>query len=253
MATSRVETFTRKASWEQASLESGGYEETDLVSTLTARAAEERPWTQVIESAYVQGREMELIHALQTVVSFLKNPETLDVADVGGGNGYMAAIARHRMHFQRFQWTIFESKAVSDSYQRFESESEILWMENVERNFDRVVDIAIVSCTMHYLSEPHALLNFLSTKSQYLLLMRVPLVDEPEDIPTIQSPNDGIYAQVNAHWPAWFLSRTRFDATLKEVGDVVFRWFTNEVWQFEGEPILLEGVLLRTKAARSPA
>jgi hypothetical protein len=84
MATSRGETFTRKASWEQASLESGGYEETDLVSTLTARAAEERPWTQVIESAYVQGREMELIHALQTVVSFLKNPETLDVADVGG-------------------------------------------------------------------------------------------------------------------------------------------------------------------------
>ena len=91
------------------------------------------------------------------------------------------------------------------------------------------------------------------TRREELILMRVPLVDEPEDIPTIQSPNDGIYAQVNAHWPAWFLSRTRFDATLKEVGDVVFRWFTNEVWQFEGRPILLEGVLLRTKAARSPA
>lgn len=252
MATSEGEIFSRKANWEQARQESQGYEETDLVSTLTARAEVERPWAQVDGGAYVQARELELINALQMVVSLSKNPETLDVADVGGGNGYMASMARQRMQFQRFQWTIFESKAVSDSYQRFESESEVFWRENDEQYFDRVFDVAIISCTLHYLSEPQALLDFLSEKSQYLLLMRVPLVDEPEDIPTIQHPVDGIYASVNAHWPAWFLSRTRFDASLKEVGDVVFRWTTpTEVWQFEGEPIILEGVLLRTKAARS--
>ncbi len=76
--------------------------------------------------------------------------------------------------------------------------------------------------------------------------MRLPLVDDLEDIPTIQRPNDGVYAAVNAQWPAWFLSRTRFDACLKEVGDVVFRWTTpTEVWQFEGKPIIFEGVLLK--------
>ena len=132
MATSRGDTFFRKANWEQALLESQGYEEADLVSTLTARAEVERPWAQVNGGAYVQARELELINALQLVVSLSKNPETLDVADVGG-NGYMAAMARQRMRFQRFQWTIFESKAVSDSYQQFESESELFWMENDEQ------------------------------------------------------------------------------------------------------------------------
>jgi len=82
--------------------------------------------------------------------------------------------------------------------------------------------------------------------------MRVPLVDEAKDIPTVQRPAGGLYASVNAQWPAWFLSRARFDACLKEVGDVVFRWTTpTEVWQFEGEQIILEGVLLKTKADRS--
>jgi len=84
MATSRGETFFRTANWEQARQESEGYEETDLVSTLTARAEVERPWAQVNGSAYVQARELELINALQMVVSLSKNPETLDVADVGG-------------------------------------------------------------------------------------------------------------------------------------------------------------------------
>jgi len=84
MATSRGETFFRKANWEQALLESQGYEEADLVSTLTARAEVERPWAQVNRGAYVQARELELINALQMVVSLSKNPETLDVADVGG-------------------------------------------------------------------------------------------------------------------------------------------------------------------------
>jgi hypothetical protein len=56
MAPSQNETFFCKANWEQDRLESGGYEETDLVSTLTARATEERPWTQGIGSAYVQAR-----------------------------------------------------------------------------------------------------------------------------------------------------------------------------------------------------
>lgn len=73
-------------------------------------------------------------------------------------------MARQRMQLQRFPWTIFESKAVSDSYQRFESESELLWMENVEQNFHSVLDVAIVSCTLQYLTDPHALLNLLSKK-----------------------------------------------------------------------------------------
>jgi len=160
----------------------------------------------------------------------------------------MAVTARQFMPFLQFRWTIFESSAIANSYRRFEPEAALFWKENNEQYFDQVFDVAIISCTLHYLTEPQTLLNFLSTKSRYLLIMRLPLVDDPEDIPTIQRPSDGIYATVNAQWPAWFLSRSRFDDCLKEVGDVIFRWTTpTEIWQFEGEPIMLEGVLLKTK------
>jgi hypothetical protein len=82
--------------------------------------------------------------------------------------------------------------------------------------------------------------------------MRVPLVSEAEDIPTIQKSMEGLYASVNAQWPAWFLPRARFDTYLKEVSDVLFRWTTpTEVWKFEGEKITPEGVLLKTKVDRS--
>jgi len=248
MASSRNETFFGKANWEQAQHESQGYEAIDLVTALTTRAELDHPWSQIKDRLYLQAREIELLNALQTIALLSGNSQILDVADVGGGNGYMAAVARQFMPSLQFPWTVFESGSVANSYQRFEPEADIFWKENSEQNFDHVFDVAIISCALHYIPEPHTLLNFLSTTSRYLLLMRLPLVDDPADIPTIQRPSDGLYATVNAQWPAWFLSRSRFDDCLEEVGDVIFRWTTpTEVWQFEGEPIMLEGVLLKTK------
>ena len=247
------ETFIRKTSWFEAQKQSQGYEDATLIEALASAAVTQRPWERDINCVYMQAREMELLNALQMVGAYSSHPRTLDVADIGGGNGYMAGLARKFMPTQRLQWTIFESKSVSDAYHVLEDESDIVWRENTELNFDRIFDVAIASCVLNYVSKPLELLNFLSTTSRYLLLMRLPLIDEPGDIPTVQKPNEGIYAKANSSWPAWFLSRARFENFLLSSGEIILRWNTpTEVWQFEGKPIMLEGLLLRSKNVPLP-
>ena len=242
------ETFIRKTSWFEAQKQSQGYEDASLVEALSNAAATQRPWERSINCGYVQAREIELLNALQMVASLSSHTRILDVADVGGGNGYMAGLARRFMPAQQLQWTIFESKSVSDAYRVLEEESNISWRENTELNYDRIFDVAIASCVLNYVQKPLELLNFLATKSRFLLLMRLPLIDDSDHIPTVQKPNDGIYAKVNSSWPAWFLSRARLDNCLRNSGEIIFRWTTpTEVWQFEGKPIILEGLLLRSR------
>jgi len=251
MAMSRGETFFRRSSWEQAQNESTGYEEPDLVAALTGRAQLERSWEKVNEKFYLQAREIELLNALQMVALLSGSPKTLDVADVGGGNGYMAAVARQYMTMQQFQWTVFESNAIANAYQSLEPE-DVSWRENRVQNYDHQFDVGVVSCALNYFARPYDQLEFLSTRNRYLIAMRLPLVPEIEDIATIQRPDEGIYSTVSAQWPSWFLSSFRLDACLARIGEVLYRWSSpTEIWQFEGKPIMLEGVLLRTHEDRT--
>lgn len=76
--------------------------------------------------------------------------------------------------------------------------------------------------------------------------MRLPLIKSNKDVITRQTFNEGIYKKANASFPAWFFSEKNFITYIEGIGEIIYRWKTpTEVWRFEDEDIVLEGMLVR--------
>jgi len=112
VANSTLNEFTIYPSWDEACRISTGYQDPELVLRLAERLASEPPWrTRIADDKYVDPRSLELLFVLQLAVGSSRSQ--VRVADVGGGNGYMAVIAQRSLGYLKWDWTVFESAAIA--------------------------------------------------------------------------------------------------------------------------------------------
>lgn len=191
MAHSTENEFTVCETWEQAVQLSGGYEDPNLVSNLASQLQSRVPWEMDRKSdKYLDERSLQLLCALQLVAAHV-GPE-IRVADIGGGNGYMAYITRQQLGHCYWDWTVFESPAIADEYGNFESEAAIKWRRNSVEEYDSNYDVAILSCSLQYIKDPYSLLITAAARSRYILILRLPLVSDSDmDLCSVQRPQGG--------------------------------------------------------------
>jgi putative methyltransferase (TIGR04325 family) len=244
MATTHQETFFRCKSYQEAQKQSLGYEEDSLVDNLVANINENPPWRIENNDFYIEHRQLELLNALMRIICENKF-NSLKVADVGGGNGYLSITAKENLPMIAWDWTVFESDKVAISYVQFEKDSGIKWQKSSSNIADNY-DIGLFSCTLQYLESPFHVLRKFSSKCKYLILMRIPFIGENNHIITKQIFTEGVYQEVNASWPAWFFSKNKFYSEIEQIGEVIYKWKTpTEILYFEGKDVMLEGVLVR--------
>ena len=78
------------------------------------------------------------------------------------------------------------------------------------------------------------------------MILRIPLIDSKDDIPAVQSGINNLGVEVSV--PYWFLSQTKLDNHLKKLGDIILKWEQREeIVEFEGQSIAMQGRLIRTK------
>lgn len=243
--------FTLYGTWEDAMHHSSGYEDPDLVSNLAAQFRTQEPWRKERAAGrYLDTRSLEFLFALQIAIANVG--PAVRVADIGGGNGYMAYLARQELDSFQWDWTVFESPAIAAQYGVFESEAGLKWRPNsLEGGLSAEYDVGLLSCTLQYVADPYALLELAASHSHYLLIMRLPLVSTGnQDLCSVQRPRGGVYEESQASWPCWFFSRTRFDAAIEALGEVICRWVTtSETVVVLGENIPFEGLLVRTRSS----
>ena len=248
MAHSGENEFTACETWQQAVQISIGYEDPHLVSNLVSQLRNHSPWKMDRSSdKYLDERSLQLLYALQLVAAHV-GPE-IRVADIGGGNGYMAYSAKQQLGYIHWDWTVFESPTVAAAYRIFESEASIKWRPNLAEEYSSNYDVAILSCVLQYIEDPYSLLEATASRSQYVLILRLPLVSFSDtDLCSVQRPQGGVYEESRASWPCWFFSRSRFEAAIAPLGEVVLRWVTtSETVIVRGATIPLEGLLIRTR------
>lgn len=177
------------------------------------------PWSQSFpenrHTIKVSERELILIFLFLYAINRLGKNE-ITVMDIGGGNGYMAYCIRRHFPNIKFVWVIAESESMADAYTQFESDAQIKWIPsgNIETNYD----IVLISCTLQYLETPKIILDNAFKQCEYLILMRVPLIDGPRDVITVQKTLQGESGNLHASWPCWFFSEESIFATLDEQG-----------------------------------
>ncbi len=246
--------FTACKSWEQAVQLSSGYEDPHLVSNLASQLRKQMPWKMDRSSdKYLDERNLQLLNALQLVAAHV-GPE-IRVADIGGGNGYTAYSARKQLGHFHWDWTVFESPACAAEYGIFESEAGVKWRPNLAKEYGSNYDVAILSCTLQYIEDPYSLLKTTASRSQFILIMRLPLVSDTDtDLCSVQRPRGGVYEDSQASWPSWFFSRSRFEAAIAPLGEVVLGWVTkSETVTLNGKTYPFEGLLIRTEFGQEQA
>ena len=98
------------------------------------------------------------------------------------------------------------------------------------------VNVIFSSGVLQYLPDPYGWLKrFAETDIPWLLIDRMPFIDEDSDRLTVQYVPPSIY---HASYPAWFFSRNRFDAEVVQLGYKVEARFkaldAMEIGRFEG-------------------
>ena len=245
MATTSSETFFRSKDYQEAINKSSGYENSNLIEKLVENNKNNPPWKEKEGNLYIEHRQLELCTALMWVIC--KNKYTdIKISDVGGGNGYLFFSSKKNIPGINWNWTVFESDAVALAYAQFEEESGIKWQSSniqIKKNSE----VALFSCTLQYLKSPLKELKKYALHHKYLIITRVPFINEDSHIITRQTfPDGGEYQDKNTSWPAWFFSKEKFLAEICKIGDIVYQWKTpSEVLLFEGENIIMEGMLIR--------
>ncbi len=243
MATTSQETFFRCVDYQDAKTQSKGYEDTNLIKGLVLNNKKNPPWKQK-HNDYIKHRQLELLSAVMRILCENKYT-TIKIADIGGGNGYLSVVIKKQLPMVNFDWIVFESNQIVLSYVQFEEESKLKWRSS-SLNFIDSYEIGLFSCTLQYLEEPFEILRKFSSKCRYLIIMRIPFIDEVHNVITKQVFLDGIYKDSKSSWPAWFFSKDKFYSEIKQIGQVIYKWKTpSEVLLFEGKNIVMEGVLIR--------
>jgi putative methyltransferase (TIGR04325 family) len=245
MATTTKETFFRCKNYEEAQYQTCGYESSNLIERLVDNNKNNPPWKDGDNDLYIEHRQLELLSALMRIVCENKYTD-IKVSDIGGGNGYLSVFVKKQLTMINWEWTIFESDKVALHYSQFEDESGIKWRSS-NSQITSYSEVALFSCTLQYLKSPLEVLRKYALHHKYLIITRVPFISQDSHVITRQTfPDGGEYQDKNTSWPAWFFSKEKFLGEICKIGDIVYQWKTpSEVLLFEGENIIMEGLLIR--------
>jgi len=250
MATTNQELFHRVDSWEDALRLSKGYEDPKLINSYVDSLLKDPPWKDR-DSLYFTNREIELICAFQRILAvgtpFSRLDEKVRVLDIGGGNGYLGVSLRRMLPEVFWEWIVIESNACASAYSKFENNVNIKWASIDSFDWTHSSNIGLFSCSLQYFEAPEQILRQIAANCEFLVLMRLPIVDTASHILTTQSFCEGLHQVPDASWPHWFFSRVCLLDLITEVGDIIYQWKTpTESYLFEGNRIVLEGLLINT-------
>lgn len=108
-------------------------------------------------------------------------------------------------------------------------------------------DLVLASGAIQYVRDPYACIAELQDLgSSWLIVDRLPLIETPRDRLTVQDAK-GVY---DARYPAWFLSRDRFEAVWAG-WQRLLDWMLDAPGNLDGEPIPQRGYVFRRIPDRS--
>lgn len=213
------------ASWQVASISSGGYDADDILEKCHSavmkvklgEAAYERDSVLFDNVQYSWG----LLAGLQ--LSAARNAGRLSVMDFGGSLG--STYFQNRAFLERLnfsEWNIVEQpNFVRLGRTDFQDESLHFYESITDCVSERKPNVAVISGSLQYLPEPHALLGeIIRHDFDVVILDRTPFIVGDRDLLTVQKVPASIYC---ASYPSWFFSRSALESHFDDKYELVAR------------------------------
>lgn len=241
--------MTAHNSWESAEASSHGYEETALVERMAEKLRLGIPsrlatLKSLVPLGHLNVRQQHLFTAWALTVGSFPN---VNVADVGGGNGYYYDFLSQAFgHNQRLSYLVFESDEIAGAYSRVGKLLPFQFCSSSDEAQKLISEFHLVICSgvLHYLEYPHKELG--SYSSEYAVIMRLPLIPGEQDefyVQNIQSPDYG-----TASWPIRLFSRAKFMAEIMERWTIIASMEDpEESFPHNGERLSMSTYVLKRK------
>jgi putative methyltransferase (TIGR04325 family) len=224
MADLGAEDFKEVDSWGEATANSLGYSDQDLVSRMTEKfklgvSHRLAGFAGDGDLGRLSARELHLLTAWSLTV---RGRSRVSVVDVGGGNGYFYDTV-HKAHggFQEIDWLVLESEAFATAYEEAKGGLPLRFAASgtSESSSEKVeiFDLSIFSCVLQYLEEPFLELH--KHRSRFALIMRLPILNEDGDRFFVQHVKSQDYGE--ASWPMRIFSKSKFEESLSSQWEVV--------------------------------
>lgn len=216
--------LTKVRSLEEAQKHSKSYQDLELVKNLAdqfqdmnaSRLKKLNSLQSSISAASIRKNHLLLGFLMST------NQLAINIADIGGGNGYMRDWVYGIVENEKLSWTVYESKGICSSYNTYEENLNLKFIPLEEFNPTRDLDLTILSCVLQYLSNWEEILEKVLNNSKNVLIMRTPIIESSEDEYFIQTNNDDIYGKSKSSWPFIMFSKSKFEAIISDKMSIRF-------------------------------
>ena len=105
--------------WAEALTKSKGYQDSALAEDFLEQFISDLPLRMLNNNSKVPFSEKFSLRRIQLLFGFLtavKNKKDVNIADVGGGNGYMYDWIKQAKIGINLNWTVYESKNMAENY-----------------------------------------------------------------------------------------------------------------------------------------
>jgi putative methyltransferase (TIGR04325 family) len=232
--------------WDKAAAACDGYENQIIVSSYIQSFINE---VQIKPSdllpVTITDRQVRYLNAIQYAAkhrSPLKG--NLQILDFGGAYGNHFPVIKQFLGKDLSRYVICESAAVSEAFNDFNT-NELMWTDDLTQFAADSFDVVFSSCALPYVSEPEKYLKDLTRLGKWIVLDRLPILDEENSI--IFKQNVRTMGGKSISYPAWYFSETKLKNEFRELNlNVEFEWSVPEDRPFvNGKRNSYRGYLLK--------
>ncbi len=249
-------------SWADAVSISKGYQDSEVIQDLTNQfrnSVNNRIKKYKSGPINLSVRRLHLLAAWSYLVARSTN-RVITVSDIGGGNGYMYDwITAHqgvRLEVEdvsdaplEINWNVFESKEIADAYQANKGNLKVNFLENTVANYPKVSNLVLMSCFLQYIDNWEDSIESISRNSEFVLIMRVPLISGRSHKIFVQHFSEDLYGKSHASWPVRFFSEKLFMDFVEQRFHVIFSAIDmEETFPFENSTYPMKTLLLKRKS-----
>ena len=187
---SSVSRFLQVDSWEDAQLQSLGYEHPSVINFY-----KNLPKESFNSKTPILKQRIDVFRDCWNKLSHLSNPTVLDI---GGGNGYFSSLIKQPFA----SWTVLESPGISAIYNCKYKDTDIKFVSEIPNMYKS--DICIMSCVLHYVQDPEELIRNILKISKAVIILRHCETKKEKDTYAVQKISTN---SVELSWPIRFFRK----------------------------------------------
>lgn len=239
--------FGNYASYEEALEHCTGYENPIIIEKIKQYTI-----AHIEQSKHrLDSRSQQLLASFAHIQAAIPKDE-YRILDFGG------ALGAHYYTFKAFlpptirlKWVVLETPPMSAAGTKNFANDELSFITQSDLEYIAAqdsFDFIIASSFIQHTENPEAYFDVIkSFNTPFILMNRLPLIEQATDILSIQYVEPAIY---DASYPAWFLAEKKWLDLIQQEHDILFRWSIpeDEAYLDHKHKVVGQGMLLKAKS-----